>query len=103
MFLRLIYFWFGPLYLQRTAAVIMTLTILAVLGIRRILPPLSISQRTVILIPLLTYPLIYYLVPYMPRYRIPLDWFIFMLAGVEIWYWIMKMYKQGMRMDLFTL
>jgi len=102
-FLRVIYFWFGPFYLQRTAAIITVLTILAVLGIWRIFRLLSLPQRTVILVPLLTYPLIYYLVPYMPRYRTPLDSFIFMLAGVEIWYWIRKMYKQGMRMDLFTL
>ncbi len=87
-FLRFIYFWFGPLYLQRTAAFTTALTILAVLGVRRIFPVLSLPQRTVILVPLLTYPLIYYLVPYMPRYRTPIDWLIFLLAGVEIWYWI---------------
>jgi len=87
-FLRFVYFWFGPLYLRRAAAVIPALTILAVLAIRRIFPLLSLPKRIVILVPLLTYPIIYYLVPYMPRYRTPIDWLIFILAGVEIWHWI---------------
>jgi len=90
-FMRFIYFWFGPLYLQRTAAIITILTILAVLGIRRAFRLLSLSQLTIILVPLLTYPLIYYLVPYLPRYRTPIDWLIFILAGVEIWHWISSM------------
>ena len=87
-FLRFVYFWFGPLYLGRAIVVITMLTILAVLGIRRIFRLLSLPQLTIILVPLLTYPLIYYLVPYMPRYRTPIDWLIFMLAGIEIWHWI---------------
>jgi hypothetical protein len=86
--MRFIYFWFGPLYLGQTAAIITILTILAALGIWRVFRQLSLPQRIVILVPLLTYPLIYYLVPYMPRYRTPIDWLIFILAGVEVWYWV---------------
>jgi len=89
--MRFIYFWFGPLYQGRIAAVITVLTILAVLGIRRIFLLISVPQLSVILVSLLTYPLIYYLIPYMPRYRTPIDWLIFMLAGVEIWHWISSM------------
>lgn len=94
-FMRFIYFWFGPLYLGWIAVVITVLTILAVLDIRRIFQLLSLPQLTVILVPLLTYPLIYYLVPYMPRYRTPIDWMIFTLAGVEIWYWIGRIAKEN--------
>jgi len=101
-FLRFVYFWFGPLNFQRTATVIATLTILATLGVRRIFHVLPLPKQTVILVPLLTYPLIYYLVPYMPRYRIPIDWLIFMLAGVEVWYWIGQIYKRGMRVHLLS-
>jgi hypothetical protein len=28
----------------------------------------------------------------MPRYRSPIDWMVFMLAGVEIWHWSQKMW-----------
>ncbi len=87
-FMRFIHFWFGPLNHPRAAAFITALTILAILGIKRIFPLLSLPQRIVILVPLFTFPLIYYLVPYMIRYRTPIDWILLMLAGVEVWYWI---------------
>jgi hypothetical protein len=86
--LRFMYFWLGPLHLTRVAAVIAALTILALMGARRILPRVSVSKKWLIIVPLATYPLIYYLVPYMPRYRVPIDWMLFLLAGAEIWHWI---------------
>jgi hypothetical protein len=87
-FMRFIHFWFGPLHRPLTPAFITALTILAMLGIKRIFPLLSLAQRTVILVPLFTFPFIYYLVPYMIRYRTPIDWILLMLAGVEVWHWI---------------
>jgi hypothetical protein len=87
-FMRFIHFWFGPLHQPQTAVYITTLTILAVLGARHIFPTLSPPQRTVILVPLLTFPLIYYLVPYMIRYRVPIDGILLILAGVEVWRWV---------------
>jgi hypothetical protein len=30
----------------------------------------------------------------MPRYRIPIDWMIFMLAGVEIWNWTSSLFER---------
>jgi hypothetical protein len=93
--LRFIHFWFGPLHRPVTAAYITALTIMAILGARRIYSSLSPPQWTVILIPLLTYPLIYYLVPYMVRYRIPIDWILLILAGAEIWHWIGKSSKEN--------
>jgi hypothetical protein len=86
--LRITYFWLGPLYRGLIPGYITVLTILAILGIGRIFPVLSLSQRAVILIPLFTYPFIYYLVPYMTRYRTPIDWILLILAGVEAWHWI---------------
>ncbi|MDY7108940.1 MAG: hypothetical protein SYC29_09925 [Planctomycetota bacterium] len=38
-----------------------------------------------ILIPLLTYPLVQYLVPSMIRYTEPLTWILLALAGGEAW------------------
>jgi len=85
---RVIHFWCGPLHRPATALGISLLTVLAILGARRIMSALTIPQRAVFLIPLATYPLIYYLVMYMPRYRIPLDWILLMLAGAAVWRWI---------------
>ena len=80
---RFFLYWFGPLY-SAGPPIIALLTFLAILGLIRIFPGLPVYQRVVILVPLITFPLIYYLVPYMPRYRIPIDWMIFLLAGAEI-------------------
>jgi hypothetical protein len=87
-FLRFIHFWFGPLNRSFTSILVAALTILAILGARRILPNLPLPQRILILTPLITYPLIYYLVAFMPSYRTPMDWILFLLAGIEIWGWI---------------
>jgi hypothetical protein len=35
-----------------------------------------------------TYQAIYYFVAYMPRYRMPIDWMLDMLAGAVVWSWI---------------
>ncbi len=86
-FLRFIHFWFGPLLPTWNSAIIAALTILASLGAWRSLPGLSVSQRWLIMIPLGTYPLIYYVVPYMSRYRVPIDWILFLLAGAVICQW----------------
>lgn len=84
-FLRFVYFWIIP---PNRSAVIEAFMILAILGARRMFPGLSLPQRIAILTPLIMYPLIYYLVLYTPRYRTPIDWMIFMFAGVEVWNWI---------------
>jgi hypothetical protein len=87
---RVLHFWCGPLHRPLTALGILTLTIVAFLGAWRILPTLSVPQRAVLLIPLATYPLIYYVVAYMPRYRQPLDWILLVFAGAEVWRWIQR-------------
>jgi len=38
-------------------------------------------------------------VAYMPRYRVPIDWIIFMLAGSAIWHWIEKGSKENKRVQ----
>jgi hypothetical protein len=86
-FMRFVRFWLGIVNLSPTSAFVVALTILAMLGIGRLFPALTLPQRIILLTPLLTYPLIYYLVPFMPRYRIPIDWILFMLAGIEVWGW----------------
>lgn len=76
--------WTGPWHQPRTAAGVLALTLLAVWGAWRVFPSLSVPQRAVVLIPLATYPLIYYFVAYLPRYRVPIDWLLFILAGTVV-------------------
>jgi hypothetical protein len=83
-----IHFWFGPLHQPLMAAGISLLTILALLGARRTLPALTMPQRAALLIPLATFPLIYYVVTYMSRYAVLVNWLLLMFAGAEVWHWI---------------
>jgi hypothetical protein len=85
---RFAHFWLGPLHLPGTALAVSFLTLLALLGAWYVLPTLSAPQRAALLIPLATYPLVYYIVTYMWRYRTPLNWLILMLAGAAVWRWI---------------
>jgi hypothetical protein len=85
---RVFHFWFGPLHQPLIAAGISLLTILALLGARRTLPALTIPQRAALLIPLATFPLIHYVVTYMSRYAVPVNWLLLMFAGAEVWHWI---------------
>jgi hypothetical protein len=77
--------WGGPLHRPFSAAGVFALTVLAVWGFWRSMPGLTVPQRAAFLIPLLFYPLIYYVVAYMPRYRVPIDWILLILAGNAIW------------------
>lgn len=77
---RVVLWWFGPLYYPPGAALATALTLLAFLGVWLALPGLEVPDRAAVLIPLFTYPLIYYVVAYMPRYRQPIDWLFLLLA-----------------------
>jgi hypothetical protein len=93
--LRVLHIWFGPLHDPKAATQTSVLTLLAFLGVWFAWKKLSIPQRAILLIPLATFPLIYYLVAYTPRYRVPIDWILFMLAGSTIWYWIGRNIKEN--------
>ena len=84
---RVVHFWFGAPHAPLTAFGTSLLTILALLGARRVLPRLSVPQRAALLLPLITFPLIYYVVAGLPRYRVPLAWILLLLAGAEIYHW----------------
>jgi len=92
--LRVLHIWFGPLHNSKVAAGISVLTLFAFLGLWLVWKRLLIPQQAILLIPLVTYSLIYYLVAYMPRYRVPIDWILFMLAGFTVWYWIGRSIKE---------
>jgi hypothetical protein len=84
---RFLYFWAGPLHAPLAALPIILLTAAAAVGAWRILPRLSLPQRAVLVIPLLTYPLVYYVVSYMYGYRAPLEWLVLLLAGAALTGW----------------
>jgi hypothetical protein len=88
--MRVVHFWCGPLGQPLKAAAITLVTILALLGLRRAIPALTIPQRAALLIPLATFPLIYYVVSYVSHYRAPLEWMLLLLAGAEVWHWIRR-------------
>ena len=74
----------GPLYYPPGALVVSVLTLLALLGAWGAFPALSTPQRAALLVPLLTFPLIYYVVAYMPRYREPMDWILMILGAAAV-------------------
>jgi 4-amino-4-deoxy-L-arabinose transferase-like glycosyltransferase len=81
-------FWFGPFHEPWMAVPVTGLTILALLGAWYWRTTMTKPQRVVIMMPLIFYPLIYYIVAYMPRYRVPLDWILYLLAGAAVWHWL---------------
>ncbi len=81
---RVAYVWAGPLHDPFLTALFSTLTLLAVVGAWRVLPALTVPQRAALLLPLITYPLIYYVVAYQARYRDPVNWILLLLAGAAV-------------------
>jgi hypothetical protein len=78
--------WAGPIHRPvKDYRNVLVLTIFAIIGAVISFPQITVPQRAVILFPLVTYPLIYYIVAYMPRYRIPIDWILYILAGAVVW------------------
>jgi hypothetical protein len=81
---RIAYWWLGPLYDPARAIVTTLLTLLALAGFGWWWSRLTVPQRAALAIPLLTFPLVYYVVAYMPRYRQPVDWLFYLLAGAAV-------------------
>jgi hypothetical protein len=78
--------WVGPIHRRWNDSLsVAILTLAAVVGALWSLAEIKIPQRAALIIPLITYPLVYYVVAYMPRYRIPVDWLLYILAGSLIW------------------
>ncbi len=86
--MRFVHFWCGPLRLPWQAAITTTLSMLALLGLRRILPTMEAPHRAALLIPLATFPLVYYIVSYVEHYPAPLAWMLLLLAAYEVQSWI---------------
>lgn len=86
-FRRILAFWLGSWRDPLSGFVSALTTLLALLGARRLLPALTVPQRAALLIPLATFPLVYYFVIFTPRYRIPVDWILLLLAASAVCAW----------------
>lgn len=82
---RALFFWTGPPHRPMAAAAQTILSILALIGLVRSFRALSPPCRAVLIVPLLTYPAVFYLVAWMPRYGQPLRWLLLLLAGKALW------------------
>ena len=82
---RIAHWWLGPLYYPPGAFLVTLLTLLAVVGAWLAFPSMAVPERWAIVIPLFTFPLIHYIVAYMPRYREPIDGILFLLAAAAVW------------------
>jgi hypothetical protein len=85
--MRFLHFWCGPLRSPLPAALITAVTVLAALGLRRILRVLDAPGRAALTIPLVAFPLVYYVVSYVAHYPAPLAWMLLLLAGYEVRNW----------------
>jgi hypothetical protein len=85
---RMFHFWLGAPSEGLGALVSASLTILALLGLRRAWRRVTAPQRAAYLVPLLTFPITYYIVVFMPRYGAPLTGLLLSLAGFQVWGWI---------------
>ena len=92
---RIANLWAGPLHQPKAAFEVLFLTFLSFWGLLRTYTSLTIPQRAALILPLALYPVIYYITAYMPRYRTPIDWILFILAGAVIWSWIKPRTIQG--------
>jgi len=81
---RVVLWWCGPLYDPPLAALVLVLGVLAAAGLVRNWTALGANGRAALVIPLLTFPLVYHCVAYMPRYREPVDWIFLLLASAAI-------------------
>ncbi len=88
--MRFVHFWCGSLRVPWLAALTSAITALALLGLRRVLPALDAPHRAGLIIPLATFPLVYYIVSYVEHYPIPLAWMPLLLASYEILSWMTR-------------
>ncbi len=86
--LRVFHFWWGSPSMGWTAIGAALLTLLAILGAWRVVPVLDAPRRAALLIPLATYPIVYYFVVFTSRYGEPVNWILFLFAGAEGWRWL---------------
>jgi hypothetical protein len=79
--------WFGAPARPLEALPVALLTVLAAVGMARAFPYLGPPERAGLIIPLVAFPLVYYLVGYVPRYTLALQGLLLVLAASNIVDW----------------
>ncbi len=85
--LRVAQFWLGPVDDLGVALGTSVLTLLSVVGLWRTWPRLAVPARATLLIPLATFPLVYYVVGFEARSRQPMDGLALLLAAAAVAGW----------------
>jgi hypothetical protein len=83
---RIRHFWVGSLDDPAISLAFLGLFGCAALGLWGALRRLPADRVALLWIPLLAYPPVYYLVPWQHRYRFPIEWILFLLAGAGLWW-----------------
>jgi hypothetical protein len=81
---RFVYFWFGPVNHKFEFAVTTCYTLLGFAGLGFVRSQVGEIQFRLWCIVLVCYPLLYYLVEFFARYRVPIDWMIWLSAGLFV-------------------
>jgi hypothetical protein len=81
---HLFYFWLGPIEHPFELVATSFYTVLGLAGLGLIRKRVGNTQFRLWCIAFATYPLVYYFVTYSPRYRVPIDWMIWLAAGLAI-------------------
>jgi hypothetical protein len=79
---RFFYFWFGPLEHPYELAITSAYTLPGLIGLTFIGKRVGQNQFRIWCTVLLFYPVLYYFVQYISRYRVPIDWLIWLSAGL---------------------
>ncbi len=81
---RFLHFWLGPLEHKFELMVTSFYTVLGFLGLRYMRERVGETQLRLWLTVWFFYPLLYYCVQYIPRYRVQIDWMVWLSAGLLV-------------------
>jgi hypothetical protein len=79
---RFFYFWLGPPQHAFEFAITAAYTLLGLIGLGLVRNTSGESVFRMWIAVLLCYPLVYYFVQYLNRYRVPIDWILWLSAGL---------------------
>lgn len=85
------YFWFGPFEHPFELVGTSFYTMLGLAGLGLIRKRVGKTQVWLWCTVFATYPLVYYFVQYINRYRVPIDWMVWLSAGLAITAMVEKM------------
>jgi hypothetical protein len=81
---RFLYFWLGPLEHPFELAITSAYTLVGLWGLVLLRKKVGRNQFVIWCTALACYPPLYYFVQYISRYRVPIDWLIWLSAGLAV-------------------